>query len=147
MGLLGTSAAAKTMDAQPTQPEVSIEVPARAEEIGAVREEVGRCAERLGMSGRRIGDLKTIVSEAMNNVVVHAYDDGGGSVTVDVGMAATEMLEVVIKDHGRGIFPHPDADVPSLKMGLPIIGALSEGFRLESRRGAGTVLTVSVPIH
>ena len=112
-----------------------------------MRDAVGAYAERLGMSSGRIGDLRTILSEAMNNAVVHAYEGEGGTAEVDVGLSAREEIEIVVRDHGRGIFPHPDSDAPSLKMGLPIIGAFSESFRLESRRDRGTVLTVSMPLH
>ena len=124
-----------------------MKVPALAEAVGSVRHEVGVYAARIGMSTARTDDLRTIVAEALNNAVIHAYGEEGGTIEVGVCRTPRGEVELVVADHGRGIFPHPDSDAPSLKMGLPIIGALSESFRLESRRGRGTVLTVSVPLH
>jgi len=121
-----------------------MKVPAVADAVGGVREEAGSYAERVGMSAARTADLRTVVGEAFNNVVVHAYEEGG-SVEIHLCRTSDDEVELVVADHGRGILPHPDCDVPSLKMGLPIIGALSASFRLESRRGHGTVLTVSMP--
>lgn len=125
---------------------MSIEIPARAEAIREVRDEVGRYGARLGMSAERVGELKTIVGEALNNAVLHAYGKEGGTVEITVGRQTPAELEVIVRDFGSGIFPRPDSDAPSLRMGLPIIGALSSGFCLESRRGEGTTLTVNVPV-
>lgn len=129
-----------------TEPEVSIEIPARAGAIREVRDEVGRCGIRLGMSANRIGELKTIVTEALDNAVLHAYDEEGGTIEITVMRHSPAELEVVVRDFGSGIFPRPDSETPSLRMGLPIIGALSSGFCLESRRGEGTTLTARVPV-
>lgn len=76
----------------------------------------------------------------------HAYQDEDGTVEVTVAGHAADEVEIVVRDFGSGIFPRPDADLPSLKIGLPIIAALSRSFCLSSRRGEGTTLKVNVPI-
>jgi len=54
-----------------------------------------------------------------------------------VDRTACSELEVVVRDFDCGIFPRPEAEIPGLRMDLPIIGALSTGFALESGRGEG----------
>jgi anti-sigma regulatory factor (Ser/Thr protein kinase) len=129
------------------EPRVRLWIPARAESIGEAREELGRFADLIGMAACRTGDLKTIVTEACNNAVLHAYEDATGIVEVEVDRTARAELEVVVRDFGCGIFPRPDSEVPSPRMGLPIIGALSTSFALQSTRGEGTVLRATLPLH
>ena len=58
-----------------TARELRLTVPASAENVMVVRQAVAGLGEALGLSGERIADLKTVVTEACNNVVLHAYDD------------------------------------------------------------------------
>lgn len=97
---------------------------------------------------RPLGDLKTVVSEACGNVVRYAYDEDEDNGTVEVVLAlGGEEVEVFVRDEGRGICPRPDAVLPGLGLGLPLIGALSSRFVIDSRLGAGTEIRISVPIH
>lgn len=127
-------------------PVLRLKIPALPDRLQGLREEVARHGARLGMAPGRVGDLKTIATEACANAVRHAYEDEDGTVEVSVAPHATDEVEIVVRDFGSGIFPRPDADLPSLKMGLPIIGALSRSFCLISRRGDGTTLTAHVPV-
>ena len=58
---------------------LTITIPARSENVAVVRHAVAGLAERLGMEEPGVGDLKTVVTEACMNVVVHAYEDEPGS--------------------------------------------------------------------
>lgn len=116
-----------------------IERPATAANLAQIRREVIEHASRLGMAEERLDDLKTIVSEACANVVCHAYGEGDGPVEVEL-IPKGRSLTVVVRDWGTGICPQPETDIPSLRMGLPLIGALSISFRLLSTLDAGTVL-------
>lgn len=100
------------------------------------------------MAEERLSDLKTIVSEACANVVRHAYgeSEGRGSVEVEL-IPKDQTLTVVVRDWGSGIYPQPEADIPSLRMGLPLIGALSNRFRLLSELDVGTVLEADLPLQ
>jgi len=122
--------------------DVETELPARPESVALAREAVSAEAGRLGMARSNLDDLRTVVGEAFTNAVRYAYGaDVEGRVTVVVS-ATEDILCLTVRDFGIGIFPHPERELPSLHMGLPIIGALSEEFRLTSRRGHGTELTV-----
>jgi anti-sigma regulatory factor (Ser/Thr protein kinase) len=91
-------------------------------------------------------DLKTVVSEACANVVHYAYgDEGDGPLEVEL-LHGDAALTVFVRDQGEGICPRPDSDVPTMKLGLPLIGAISSRLRLTSERGRGTELEVEIPI-
>lgn len=125
-----------------------IEWPATASSLAPIRREVAEQASRLGMVEERLSDLKTIVSEACANVVHHAYGEegGGGSVEVEL-ILKDQSLTVVVRDWGTGICPQPETEIPSLRMGLPLIGALSNRFRLSSELDVGTVLEADLPLR
>jgi anti-sigma regulatory factor (Ser/Thr protein kinase) len=98
------------------------------------------------MSASVVADLKTVVSEACANVVNYAYDeDVEGPLEVELEVDG-EGLNVLVRDQGGGIRPRPEADVPSLKLGLPLIGALSRRFDLSSEAGRGTELRIVMPL-
>jgi serine/threonine-protein kinase RsbW len=126
----------------------SLTVAAEPANVAVVREAVeGRAAE-LGMGETAIADLKTVVSEACANVVLHAYagDADPGLLEIEL-LPEGRALSVVIRDRGAGIDVRPAAGKSSsLRLGLALIGALSSSFQLRSARGEGTELTIQVPL-
>ena len=85
-----------------------------------------------------IADLKTVVTEACMNVVVHAYpQDRPGPLEVEV-IPEGQGLTVVVRDYGMGIRPRPDIDRPSLRIGLSLIAALSSSFEIKGGVDRGT---------
>ncbi|HEV7562303.1 MAG TPA: ATP-binding protein [Solirubrobacterales bacterium] len=123
-----------------------MELPAQPDAVPKVRQEVEEHATKLGISQKNLSDLKTVVSEACSNVVRYAYeDDEDGSLEVEL-IPNGDSLKVLVRDQGCGIAPKPDCELPSLHMGLPIIGALSSRFVLSSERGGGTQLEIHVPL-
>jgi serine/threonine-protein kinase RsbW len=126
-----------------TARELRLVLPAKAENVLIVRQAVAGLGEVLGLSSERVADLKTVVTEACNNVVLHAYDDeepGPMEVTATPG---EEQVEVVIRDYGHGFEPHPNTSGEvSLGLGLPLIASLSDGFEISGGGGEGTSTTV-----
>lgn len=123
-----------------------MELPAQPDAVPKVRQEVEEHATKLGISQKNLSDLKTVVSEACSNVVRYAYeDDEDGPLEVEL-VPNGDSLKVLVRDRGCGIAPKPDSELPSLHMGLPIIGALSSRFVLSSERGGGTQLEIHVPL-
>ncbi len=86
-----------------------------------------------------MGDLKMALSEAMTNVVVHAYDEGNPG-TVDISVAVDvpgREVTVVVADHGLGM--NPRADSPGMGLGLPLIGNLASELQIApAPSGRGT---------
>lgn len=118
-------------------PGLQIRLPARPANVAVVRHAVAGLAEQMGMDEPSIGDLKTVVTEACMNVVVHAYGDGGGPLEVEA-FPEEDGLTVCVRDFGEGIRPRPDVDRPSLRIGLTLIAALSSSFEIAGGLGRGT---------
>lgn len=121
-------------------------LPARAENVAVVRHALAGLAERLGMDEASLADLKTVVTEASMNVVVHAYagmDPGPLEVEAE---SDGDGLTVVIRDHGSGIRPRPDVERPSLRIGLTLIAALSSSFEIKGGADKGTEIRMHLPL-
>lgn len=121
-----------------------ITLPARPENVAVVRHAVAGLAEQLGMEETGVGDLKTVVTEACMNVVVHAYDDGPGPLQVEA-TPEERGLTVTVRDFGAGIRPRPDVERPSLRIGLTLIAALSSSFEISGGLQRGTEITMHIP--
>jgi serine/threonine-protein kinase RsbW len=121
-------------------PNVCLSLPSRPENVLVVRQALTGVAECLDLDGVETNDLTTAVTEACNNVVLHAYDGGEGPLEVDVH-ALTDAVAVVVRDHGRGIDPPmPDEQDEDARvgLGLPVIAALTQDVELKDRDGGGT---------
>lgn len=126
---------------------LQLTVPAKAENVAVVRHALAGLAERLGMDEPGVADLKTVVTEACMNVVVHAYPEPGpGPLEVEAAPDG-EALTVAVRDYGQGIRPRPDADRPSLRIGLTLIAALSSSFEIKGGVNRGTEITMQLPLR
>jgi len=124
-----------------TAGELRLTVPATAENVMVVRQAVAGLGEALGLAGSRIADLKTVVTEACNNVVLHAYDGKPGPLEVTAEPGPRE-LEVQVADRGRGFRPRANEGDASLGLGLPLIAALSDSFEISGGVGHGSRTTI-----
>lgn len=129
------------------RPGLQMTLPARAENVAVVRHALAGLAERLGMEDQQLADLKTVVTEACMNVVVHAYPaDQLGLLEVE---ATPEMdgLTVAVRDFGGGIRPNPESDGRvSLRIGLTLIAALSHSFEIKGGVDRGTEIRMFLPL-
>jgi serine/threonine-protein kinase RsbW len=124
-----------------TERELRLTLPATAENVMVVRQAVAGLGEALGLPGSRIADLKTVVTEACNNVVLHAYEDEPGPLQVTAEPRSGE-LEVQVADEGKGFRPRASPAGESLGLGLPLIAALSDGFEISGGAGRGSTTTI-----
>jgi anti-sigma regulatory factor (Ser/Thr protein kinase) len=84
-------------------------------------------------------DVALAVSEAVTNVVLHAYRDGDSGDVRVVACAEAKRLVVVVRDYGCGMKPHPMS--PGLGLGLSVIGRLATAMNIERPDdGGGTRL-------
>jgi anti-sigma regulatory factor (Ser/Thr protein kinase) len=128
-------------------PGLQMSLPARAENVAVVRHAIAGLAERIGMDEASTADLKTVVTEACMNVVVHAYpEDVTGLLEVE---AVPDLggLTVAVRDFGRGISPRPGVDRPSLRIGLALIAALSSSFEIRGGVERGTEIRMHLPLR
>src|SRR4051794_12439082 len=121
-------------------------VPGVRGNVFGVRETVKKEAGSMGMGPREVDDLRTVVSEACNNVVLHAYPADSSERPLEVELRRDgDQLELVVRDRGRGISPRAGAP-ESLRLGLSLIGSLASCFQLRSGRESGTELAVKIPL-
>jgi serine/threonine-protein kinase RsbW len=106
-------------------PNLSLKLSNKAENVLLIRQALSGLAEAIELDAVELNDLSTVVTEACNNVVVHAYDGERGPLEVEIH-ASRPVLEVVVRDCGVGIKPRlRSADEASMGIGLPVIRALS----------------------
>jgi len=123
---------------------VEFSLPANAENVPLIRHALAGLAEALEMEPSEVADLKTVVTEACMNVATHAYEDGVGLLEVNA-WPEDRCLAVTVRDFGQGIRPLADVERTSLRLGLPLIAALTESFEISGAPGRGTRVTMRVP--
>jgi serine/threonine-protein kinase RsbW len=123
-----------------------IVLPAEPQNVALVRHAVAGLAEQVGMEEPVVGDLKTVVTEACMNVVVHAYRGEPGPLEVEV-VPEPEELTVVVRDFGAGMRPRPNIENSSLRIGLTLIAALSSSFEIAGGLHRGTEITMRLPLR
>ena len=126
---------------------VEFSLPARAESVPLVRHALAGLAEALEMSPSEVADLKTVVTEACTNVIINAYrgEDGEGPLEV-AAWPDENCLVVNVRDFGDGIRPLADVEQRRLRLGLPLIAALTESFEISGGPGRGTQVRMRVPL-
>ena len=105
-------------------PWVRLELTSRPEAARLVRSMSSAAGEALGFDPELLADVNTAVTEACNNVILHAYGDGVGPMAVEIG-ARPEGVRARICDQGCGIHrTGPDHD--GLKVGLTLMSAVAD---------------------
>jgi serine/threonine-protein kinase RsbW len=125
----------------PTFTTLELTLAARAENIPVARQAVGAM---LGprMDPDRLGDVKTALTEACMNAVVHAYpEEISGEFQVSV-VLEPDRVTIEVRDWGVGIHPRPLASSPGLRIGLPLIAALTDDFEIRSGSENGTSVII-----
>lgn len=115
---------------------LDMRVPAQATVIPRVRHAVVEFAESHGLPDPSAVGLA--VTEALTNVVLHAYSDGEPGEVRVVVCPEPERLVVVVRDWGSGMRPRRDS--PGLGVGLPTIASLADSLDVEDAEGRGTLL-------
>jgi serine/threonine-protein kinase RsbW len=119
-------------------PNVCLTLSNQPDNVVVVREALSGLAETVGVDELDLNDIRTAVTEACNNVVLHAYDGDEGPLQVEV-FVSLRAVEVVVRDHGTGIKPHIRSEAESaLGIGLSIIQALAPRVEFRDVPGGGT---------
>jgi serine/threonine-protein kinase RsbW len=124
------------MRTAPARPDERLELRLDAEptSVAVVRRELAAFVqERYGGDP---ADVALAVSEAVSNVVLHAYRDGAHGEVRVVACAYPDELVVVVRDYGCGMRPHPES--PGAGLGLSIIGAAASAMNVERPDDGGT---------
>jgi serine/threonine-protein kinase RsbW len=109
--------------------------PADPQAVGVLRRELGAFAMRLGAGDAVREAVMLAVSEALTNVVVHAYvDRDPGAMSVEAWPDEDGHLRVLICDEGRGMVPRTDS--PGLGVGLSLMAQTADEVRVANRHDA-----------
>ena len=111
-------------------------------------------AAQLDPTLDELNDLKTAVSEAVTNAIVHGYPDTIGRVTMIMKLFEDNTVEITVKDKGVGIADLEKARTPLFTtggaeragMGFTIMESFTDGMRVRSAPGRGTTVVLSKKI-
>jgi serine/threonine-protein kinase RsbW len=126
-----------------TEPDLRLVLPSAAENVAIVRRALSGVVDVLDLGDDRLLDINAAVSEACNNVVVHAYEGTEGLMDVYLCIQPSE-LEVIVSDDGVGIRPNvPEPDPELQGLGLSLIHALTDRVEFLGGMGEGTKVRMS----
>ena len=133
---------------------IKLEFPARSVNEGFARAASAAFAAQLDPTLEELGDIRTAVSEAVTNAIVHAYPDSLGTVSLRLRILEENVLEIQVRDRGCGIPDVARAMEPMFStggdersgMGFTIMGSFMDGLRVRSAPGKGTSVTMSKKI-
>ena len=123
-----------------------LEFPSRSVNEAFARSAVACFASQMDPTLEELGDIRTAVSEAVTNCIVHAYPDGFGMITLRCRILKDNILDIVIKDKGIGIADLEQARRPTFTtggtersgMGFTIMESFMTSFEVTSAPGKGT---------
>ncbi len=116
-------------------PTVRLELESRPQVLTIVRGMLAGVAEPLAIEAELLDDVKTAVSEACNNVVLHAYGGNAGPMDIAV-FAGSEVVRIAVTDRGVGVAG--DGDDNGTGIGLSVIRALTQRVTLGRGPEGGT---------
>ena len=130
---------------------VALEFPSRSANEGFARTAAACFAAQLDPTLEEVNDIKTAVSEAVTNAIVHAYPDTLGKVSVKLRIKEDRVLEIVVKDWGVGIADVDQARTPLFTtgseersgMGFTIMESFMDTLKVRSAPGKGTTVTMA----
>ncbi len=136
-------------------PKTKLELPAASVNEGFARVFAAAYAARLDPTMEELADIKTVISEAVTNAIVHAYPEGGGMVYISARVIGSDTLEFVIRDKGKGIGNVEQAMEPMFTtggeersgMGFTIMQSFTDRLTVWSREGKGTKVTMTKRIR
>ncbi len=125
-----------------------LEFPSRSTNEAFARSAVSCFAAQLDPTMEELGDIRTAVSEAVTNSIVHAYPDDLGIITLRCRILKDNVLDIVVKDRGVGIADIEQARRPMFTtggndrsgMGFTIMESFMTSFEITSSPGNGTTV-------
>ena len=125
-----------------------LEFPSRSSNEAFARSAVACFAAQLDPTLEELGDIRTAVSEAVTNCIVHAYPKELGNITLRCRILKDNILDIVVKDKGIGIPDIDQARRPAFTtggaersgMGFTIMESFMTEVEVISRAGKGTTV-------
>ena len=128
----------------------TLEFLSRSANEGFARTAAACFAAQLDPTLDEVNDIKTAVSEAVTNCIVHAYPDSIGKVKMKLKLFEDNSLEIVVQDRGVGIADVERARTPLFTtgdeersgMGFTIMESFMDTLKVKSTPGKGTTVTM-----
>ena len=133
---------------------ISVDFPSRSANEGFARTVAACFSAQLDPTLEEVNDIKTAVSEAVTNAIVHGYPDRIGKVSMKLRLFEDNRMEIVVRDWGCGIGDVEQARQPLFTtggeeragMGFTIMESFMDGLKIRSCPGKGTTVTMSKKI-
>ena len=127
-----------------------LDFPSRSTNEAFARSAVACFAAQMDPTMEELGDIRTAVSEAVTNCIVHAYPNELGIITLRCRILKDNTLDIVVKDRGVGIPDVEKAMQPMFTtggaersgMGFTIMDMYMDKLIVESEPGKGTKVTM-----
>lgn len=128
------------------QNEMKLEIPSKSQNESFARVVVAAFASQLDPTIEELSDVKTAVSEAVTNAIIHGYENKSGIVVINCKIEDSKLFVEII-DHGKGI---EDVELarqplytskPELErsgMGFTVMETFMDTLEVESVPGEGT---------
>ena len=125
-----------------------LEFPSKSTNEAFARSAVACFAAQMDPTLEELGDIRTAVSEAVTNCIVHAYPQELGNIILRCRILKDNILDIVIKDKGIGIADLEMAKRPTYTtggsdrsgMGFTIMESFMTSFEVTSQPGKGTTV-------
>lgn len=127
---------------------IVVEFPSKSSNEAFARSVVASFAAQMDPTLEELGDIKTAVSEAVTNCIVHAYPDEIGNIYLRCRILKDSILDIVIKDKGVGIPDISQARKPAFTtggaersgMGFTIMESFMNSLDIHTKPGKGTTV-------
>ena len=130
--------------------QVTMEFPSRSANESFARTAAACFAAQLDPTLEEVNDIKTAVSEAVTNAIVHAYPTSIGKITMRLRLLEDHTLEIMVRDKGVGIPDIEQARTPMFTtgsadragMGFTIMESFMDTLKVRSAPDKGTTVTM-----
>ena len=132
----------------------TLTIPSKSCNESFARVTVAAFAAQLDPTLDEIGDIKTAVSEAVTNSIVHAYPNSIGNIYITCEIEKGNTVKIKIRDKGVGIKDVKQAMQPLYTtggeeragLGFAVMESMTDSIRVSSREGKGTTVTMKKKI-
>lgn len=130
--------------------EMKVVFPSRSSNEGFARSVVAAFVSQLDPAVDELVDIRTAVSEAVTNSIIHAYPDNIGQITLSARLYSTGRVVIKVRDKGCGIDDVQKAMEPLYTtggeersgLGFSIMQSFTDNMKVVSKKGKGTVVTL-----
>ena len=127
-----------------------ITIPAKSVNEGYARAAVAAFAALADPTLEELSDIRTAVSEAVTNCIVHAYRETAGLIYIDLTLTQDNTVKIRVRDRGCGIADIQKAREPLFTtagdersgLGFSVMESFSDKLTVRSAPGKGTAVTI-----